>query len=91
MGLNMTNYYLENGLFSPMVFIQVEYISGNAEAMTADVRFYVSEEAANDGLPFIEQKAYNFIPDLSEGSSNYHTQAYNYLKNLDEFVNAVDA
>lgn len=88
--LKMTNYYLDNGLFAPMIHLKIDSISGNTDSITADVKFYISEEAANSGIPFIAQKAYTFKPDVSQDSTNYHVQAYEYLKKLDEFENAVD-
>lgn len=90
MALKMTNYYLDNGLFAPMVFFKIESINGTVNNMSADVKFYVSEEAIESGVNFIEQKIYTFTPDVSKEAQNYHIQGYEFLKTLEEFKNAVD-
>jgi hypothetical protein len=43
-----------------------------------------------DAKKRISSKAFVFVHDMADNAKNYRSQAYNYLKTLDEFSNAVD-
>ncbi|WP_186115435.1 hypothetical protein [Burkholderia gladioli] len=45
---------------------------------------------ASDRTTVISQSQYMFVPNLADGSPNVITQAYSYLKTLDQFAGAID-
>jgi hypothetical protein len=61
-------------------YIKVVNIAGNKEALVFDVIFYKDKEA-------LINKVFNFVPNLD---SNFIKQAYEYLKTLPEYADAID-
>lgn len=90
MGFKAFNYQLANGLISDEVYMKINNISGNTKNLTIDLKIYISKEASDNGLPFIDAKIFNFVPSLEDGSENFIKQGYNYLKTLPEFGEVVD-
>ena len=64
---------------------RVDKLSVTKERIDFKLGIYTSDLSR-----LITTKDYNFIPDVSENSINYHTQAYEYAKTLPEFTEAVD-
>jgi hypothetical protein len=64
-------------------YIRVSRIAGNKSQLIITV-----ETMSNDKSNFYFDKSYEFTPDLS--ASNFIAQAYEYLKSLPEFSDAVD-
>lgn len=75
---------VENGTdkISFSAYVKVESLVGTKNEMNADVSF--SGESAR----FSRQ--YTFPVSVEEGSGNFIKQAYDYLKTLPEFADAVD-
>lgn len=64
-------------------YLRVEFPTINKDSMSFNLRKYVSTE-----LPFFSEDMITCDYDI-EGSNPY-AQAYNYLKTLDEYSDAVD-
>lgn len=90
MGLVLNDYNLSNGLVSETAYFKIEFVGGSKRNMTLNVNVYVSREASYRGVTPIEQKSFDFIPDTSDESKNYHKQGYDNIKSLPEFENAID-
>lgn len=90
MALQLQNYNLYNGLVSDQAYIRVDTVSGNKDNIVADIKVYVSQQASEENIPFIDQKFIDFTPNVTEDSLNYHRQAYEYMKTLPEYAEAAD-
>ena len=64
-------------------YLRVEFPSINKDSMSFNLRKYVAKD-----LPFFSEDMITCAYDI-EGSNPY-IQAYNYLKTLDEYSDAVD-
>ena len=67
----------------PSAYIKVNNIIGNKNEMRADVVFFKEVDQM-----VVDNKSYFFSPNLNQ--SNFIAQAYNHLKTLEEFADAVD-
>lgn len=67
----------------PSAYIKVEAVSSTKTSATASVRFYEVKEGQ-----LLTEKGFVFNPNL-EGD-NFIAQAYEHLKTLTEFADAVD-
>jgi hypothetical protein len=79
-----------HGIEIPNAYIRIDEQSGRVESINIRVRFYVSKELCDQNYPWIEEKLYSFVPDVSEGAPNNIKQGYEYLKTLPEFAGAID-
>lgn len=70
-------------VFFNNAYIKVENLMGNKSQLRFDVSIYKKQ---NDQV--IDHKNYLFTPDLS--GKNFIAQAYDYLKTLPDFSDAVD-
>lgn len=84
------NITLNNGLTVNNAYIRVDTISGFKGGLDISVNSYVSKEVFEDGQGYLEQKIYNFVPDVSDTALNFIKQGYEYLKTLDEYKDTVD-
>lgn len=84
------NINLENGLTVENAYIRIDSLAGNKDLLTITVNSYVSQEAFQDGKPYLEQKLYSFTPSVEEEAPNFIKQGYEYLKTLEEYQDAVD-
>lgn len=90
MALLLNNYRLSNGLVSNYAYIKIDTINGDKENLNIDIKVYVSRDASQNGTPYIEQIYERFSPDTTAVSLNYHKQAYEYLKTLEKYFDAID-
>lgn len=76
----------KQGFFGSLVaksaYIKVENVKASKEKIIADVTFTTEDKEK------FQQKTYSFLPNL-EGK-NFIAQAYDHLKTLPEFANAID-
>lgn len=76
---------LKTGKLVENSYIRVCNISGNKYLINFIVEF--KENIIND---LIYLKEYEFVPSVLENASDFIAQAYDYLKTLEEYKNAVD-
>lgn len=67
-------------------YIKVLQISGDKSNVHFEVGVYETEDKNN----LVFTKNYNFIPSVQPGSENFIQQAYEYLKTLPEYADAID-
>lgn len=66
----------------------ITYVKGNKSKIRIIISIYRNEiKQAEDFLGIAE---YTFTPSVSDGSTNFIQQGYEYLKTLPEFADAVD-
>lgn len=90
MALILTNKSFNNGLTLENVYCKVTDVSCNKEKITFNVGIYVNKETKEKGSVTLENKNYSCTHDVSETSRNSIKQAYDYLKTLEEYKNAID-
>ena len=78
-----SNIELQNGIKVDGAYLRVEFPSINKDLMSFNLRKYV-----NTDLSFFSEDMITCDYDI-EGSNPY-SQAYEYLKTLDEYSDAVD-
>jgi hypothetical protein len=81
---------LTNGLTATNAYVRIDTISGYKGELNISVNSYASQDAFVGGKGYLEQKLYNFIPSVADGSTNFIKQGYEYLKTLDEYKDATD-
>jgi hypothetical protein len=81
---------LNNGLQVQNAYIRIDTVSGYKSNITISVNSYVSQQDFKDGKGYLEQKFYNFIPNVEDDSKNIFKQGYYYLKTLDEYKDSID-
>ncbi|WP_186058636.1 hypothetical protein [Burkholderia gladioli] len=69
----------------PDAYVKVTVVNVTAKNANAFVCIF-----ASDRTTLISQSQYMFVPNLADGSPNVITQAYSYLKTLDQFAGAID-
>ena len=79
----LNNTELENGIKVEEAYLRVEFPSINKGSMSFNLRKYVAKD-----LPFFSEDMITCDYDI-EGSNPY-AQAYEYLKTLDEYIDAED-
>ena len=67
-------------------YAMIKSISGTKNQLSMQVAFYSNANKEK----IIESKQYRFEPSVSDGSTNFIQQGYEYLKTLPEFADAVD-
>ncbi|OVE34799.1 hypothetical protein CCZ20_24420 [Priestia aryabhattai] len=81
---------LSNGLVVNNAFSRVEEISGTPQWLTFTLKSYVSREMADSQREPLIQEVFGFAPDLNEGQPNFFQQAYNQLKTMEAYQDAVE-
>lgn len=81
---------LNNNIEVKGAYIKIDTISGFKGGLDIGVNFYVSQQSFLLGKGYVERKEYSFIPSVEDDSDNFIKQGYEYLKTLDEYVNALD-
>lgn len=84
------NVILNNGLDVQNAYIRVDTVNGYKGDLQISVNSYVSQEDFNGGQGYLEQKFYSFVPSVEDTAPNFIKQGYEYLKTLEEYVDAVD-
>lgn len=78
-GIDVTNAY-----------IRVDTVAGYKGRIDTSVNYYVSKQEFIDGKGYVQQQMFAFVPDIADGSANFIAQAYEHLKTLPEFADAID-
>ncbi|MDA2216891.1 hypothetical protein VSY18_19120 [Bacillus albus] len=81
MALEIPKYVLNNGLIAENAFAIITNLNGNT-TMTIELKLYISREAYLEERPVIDVRFFDFQPDISERSYNYHVQGYDHLKTI---------
>lgn len=81
---------LENGILVTDAYFRIDTVSGYKGEITISVNSYVSQESFLETSPYLEQKFYTFVPNVSSDSKEMWTQGYEHLKTLPEFAGAID-
>jgi len=68
---------------------KITRIEGNKNVLTFYVGVYRNKAKSDANFPPINEFLYQFTPSL-DVEDNFIAQAYNYLKNLEEFNDAID-
>lgn len=84
------NMKLNNGLEICDAYIRIDTISGYKGGLDISVNSYVTQDAFNNGMEYLEQKIYHFVPSVEDNSANFIKQGYEYLKTLPEYISAID-
>ncbi|MEK0313743.1 hypothetical protein [Cohnella sp. 56] len=87
----ITNVTLESGLEVQDSYARIELIQGDKTKLTVGLFFYVNQQAIEGGKDTVTRKYYDFVPADEDDSVRWDKQAYEYLKALPEFAEAVDA
>ncbi|PGS21804.1 hypothetical protein COC59_22505 [Bacillus cereus] len=88
MALQIPKYVLNNGLIAENAYAIITNLNGNT-TMTIELTLYISREAFSEERPSIDVRLFDYEPDTSERSYNYHVQGYDYLKTI--FPDAIHA
>lgn len=89
MGL-VKDFKMNNGMNITSAYFRINAINGDKDNIYFSLVVYVSREVFLEGKEQLGTIYYNFIPDLSDESSNFFKQAYTYLKLIDDFRDAND-
>lgn len=81
---------LSNGLTANNAYIRIDTVSGYKGGLDISLNSYLTKQGFENGMGYLEQKIYHFIPSVDDGSSNFIKQGYEYLKTLPEYSDAVD-
>jgi hypothetical protein len=73
----------------PDTIIRISNIKGNKSSCSFTVFYFIVN--SEGGQEMIHEKSFWFKPSVSEGSENFIKQAYEHLKTLPEFADAIDA
>ena len=91
MALQVTFKHIPTGFDTPAVLIEaylrVDSLSGTKNKLFVTVGFYNKK---NNEMVLAKQNVYDFQPSVESDSLNFIAQAYNHLKTLPDFSNAVD-
>jgi len=68
---------------------KITRLEGNKNVLTFYVGVYRNKAKSDANYPPINEFRYQFTPSL-DVEDNFIAQAYNYLKNLEEFNDAID-
>ncbi|MEC0015662.1 hypothetical protein P4K66_03960 [Bacillus anthracis] len=86
MALQIPKYVLNNGLIAENAFAIITNLNGNT-TMTIELKLYISITAYLEEKPAIDVRLFDFKPNISERSYNYHVQGYDHLKTI--FLDAI--
>lgn len=78
-----------NGLSCTAAYIKVFSVGGGKEKAVIEVSV-AKDKTLSDTNNYIEKRYYNFTPSVLESAPNFIKQAYEYLKTLSEYTDAVD-
>jgi len=81
---------LQSGVILNEPYVKIIENGGNKELQNIRVAFYNSETDYAKGKIPVSSRLYSFAPDISENSTNFIKQGYEYLKTLDEYKTAID-
>lgn len=81
---------LNNGLEVYNAYYRLNSLSGDKDNIEFVMHGYASKSLRNEGAGRIDEEYYSFTPDTSEDATNFIKQAYEYLKTLPEYADAID-
>lgn len=84
------NIILQNGLEVENAYIRIDTVNGYKGSLSISVNSYISQEAFQNGQPYLEQNIYHFVPSVEDNAPNFIKQGYEFLKTLDEYEDAID-
>lgn len=90
MALSINNYLLKNGLIAPTTYIIVDYLNGTQNTINFNVNTFISKKAKEEHSQPIEFQTFQFESDTTDSALNIFKQAYEHLKSLDQYKNAMD-
>ncbi|WP_175074665.1 hypothetical protein [Terribacillus sp. AE2B 122] len=90
MALTMT-ITTTDGITISNAYGKITNFNGDKHQFSFTINFYISKEAAEEGIAPLRtgNNSHSFSYDLID-SRNLYEQAYDYLKTLDFFKNAID-
>ena len=71
-------------------YVRISTVQASKESALASVIVYASEPSNDVPAQIIDEASYGFTPSVSDGSANFIKQAYEHLKTLPEFSDAID-
>lgn len=81
----------KTGLFVRLAYFRIDVLSVKQDEVNFNLMAYVSREDFLNGKDYLQYENYSFKPDMSEEKTlNIYKQAYAYIKNLEEYKNAID-
>ena len=80
----------DTGVIVDDSYINIVSVNGNKESLTVYLNYYASDIARQSNKLPLKQAVYSFVPDASLNSLRWDKQAYEYLKTLPEFEDAID-
>ena len=89
MGLIVTSL-LDSGINVKQSYARIETVIGNKSKLSVYLDYYVNKESADRGVPSFNRTVHEFIPNSDDASERWDKQAYEHIKSLPEFANAVD-
>lgn len=90
MALGVANYKNSRGVIIENAYIRVVKLIGNKRVIVFELDVFANEETANNGILPVETLVYSFVPSDEVNSERWDKQAYEHLKTLEGFKNAVD-
>ncbi|KWX71622.1 hypothetical protein AMQ84_27255 [Paenibacillus riograndensis] len=81
---------LPSGLTLQNAYIRVQGVNGNKNIADICLELFVSQQACEEEKVPVTHMYFRFTPDQEEDATRWDKQAYEHLKTLPEFENAVD-
>lgn len=81
---------LDSGIVAEHAYIRIQELSGNKNFVGIRLEVFGDQELCNSGKSPIAYYNYSFEPAKDEESLRWDRQAYEYLKTLPEYADAVD-
>jgi hypothetical protein len=82
------DYQSPFGVQMPDCYARVEHVFGSKSGVSASVGIYANSDAAGIGARSVSTVDHAFVPDMA--GKNFIAQAYEHLKTLPEYADAVD-
>lgn len=79
---------LDNGITLTDAYLKARSVAGTKEHMVIELTINVNQSMSDQGK-HVAVRNYSFVPEL-ESEDNIFKQAYEYLKSLDEYLDATD-
>lgn len=81
---------LSNGITVENAYIRVDTVSGYKGGIDYSMNSYVSKEAFQAGMSYVEQEVLHFTPDVSDNAPNFIKQAYENAKMTEKYSGGKD-
>lgn len=78
-----------SGIVCERAYGKITGVGGSKEKAIIELKFYKDINASIDKDP-LSQNNYEFVPETSDDASNWIKQAYEHLKTLNEYLDAID-